>query len=223
MSNPNICKYVHEFLKYGESEERCWTRDKFIAQMNKAIEIAEIKYPKDDGWRHIWVFDHSSCQCAMADDDLDVSKRNVKPGGKQRIMQDTVWNAKVWNIYYTERDGKKVAKGLKMVLEERGVSTVEKTAAWMQQTLAEHFDFKDKKSMIEHTLIDKGHIPCFLTKFHPELHPIGRVWAQLKRLTKAHCKYSLTILSKNIPLAYDSVTIENVRNHFCKVRHYMFG
>jgi hypothetical protein len=34
-------------------------------------------------------------------------------------------------MYYTERDGRKVAKGLKIVLEERGVSTGGKTADWM--------------------------------------------------------------------------------------------
>ena len=69
----------------------------------------------------------------------------------------------------------------------------------------------------------EGHILCFLPKFHPELNPIERMWAQLKRFTKAHCKCSLPSLRKNIPLAYDSVTIENIRNHFRKVRHYMFG
>ena len=52
------------------------------------------------------------------------------------------------------------------------------------------------------------------------VNPIERVWAQLKRFTEAHCKYSLPSLRKNIPLAYDSVTI---CNHFRKVRHYMFG
>lgn len=32
-----------------------------------------------------------------------------------------------------------------------------------------------------------------------------------------------TLLRKNIPLAYDSVTLENIQNHFRKVRHFMFG
>ena len=222
-SKPHIRKNAREFLEYGESREGYWTRDRFIAQMHRAIEIAEIKYPKENGWRHVWVFDHSSCHAAMADYALDVSKMNVKPGGKQQIMRDMTWNGRVWKMYYTERDGRKVAKGLKMVLEERGVSTVGKTADWMRQTLAEHSDFKDEKSMIEHMLMDKGHVPCFLPKFHPELNPIERVWAQLKRFTKAHCKYSLPSLCKNIPLAYDSVTVDNICNHFHTVRHYMFG
>ena len=71
-------------------------------------------------------------------------------------------------------------------------------------------------------LIEKAHIPYFLQKFHPQLNQIERVWAQLKRFTKVHCKYSFPSLRKNIPLAYDSVTVENIRHHFSKVRHYMF-
>ena len=77
--------------------------------------------------------------------------------------------------------------------------------------------------MIERFLVGKAHIPIFLPKFHPELNPIERVWAQLKRYTKAHCKYSIQSLRKNIPAAYDSVTLENIQNHFREVKHFMFG
>ena len=60
--NSDIRKYACEFLEYGESKEGYWTRDKvIIKQMKRAIEMAEIKYPKSEGWRHVWVFDHSSC------------------------------------------------------------------------------------------------------------------------------------------------------------------
>ena len=50
-----------------------------------AVRIAEIKYLKCDNQRHVWIFDHSSCHSAMADDALDVGKMNVNPGGKHRI------------------------------------------------------------------------------------------------------------------------------------------
>ena len=59
-----------------------------------------------------------------------------------------------------------------MVLEERYVSTAGKTGDWMRQTLGQHSDFRNEKSMIERMLIEKAHIPCFLPKFHPELNPI---------------------------------------------------
>ena len=93
-----------------------------------------------------------------------------------------------------------------MVLEERGVATEGRNGEWMRNMLGEFDDFKNETSMIERMLIEKGHIPCFLPKVHPELNPIERVWARLKRYTRANCKYSFSSLRKNIPLAYDSVT-----------------
>lgn len=41
-SNPVIERYAHESLEYGETREEYWTRDKFVAQMERAIEIVEI-------------------------------------------------------------------------------------------------------------------------------------------------------------------------------------
>ena len=82
--NPGIKKYAQEFLKYGEAREGYWTRDRFVAQMERAVQMAEIKYPTSSGLRHVWVFDHSSCHAAMADDVLDVNHMNVKPGGNSR-------------------------------------------------------------------------------------------------------------------------------------------
>ena len=62
----------------------------------------------------------------------------------------------------------------------------------------------------------EGHIPVFLPKFHPELNPIERVWAQLKHYTKAYCKYTLVSQCKNIPNSYDSVTLETFKTTFVK-------
>ena len=48
-------------FEYGEAREGYWTCDKFMVQMKKAIKMAEFKYPKYDGWKHVWIFDQSSC------------------------------------------------------------------------------------------------------------------------------------------------------------------
>ena len=124
-NNPSIKPYAREFLEYGEGREGYWNRDKFMLQMERAVQISEIKYPKGEGWRHVWIFDHSSCHAAMADDALDVNRMNVKSGGKQRIMRDTVYDGRTQKMYFTER-GQKVAKGMRIVLEERGISTAGK-------------------------------------------------------------------------------------------------
>ena len=104
-----------------------------------------------------------------------------------------------------------VPKGMRCVLQERGVDTSSIGADQMRKTLAEMDDFKHKEFLVEHYLVDKGYIAVFLPIFHPELNPIERVWEQLKRFTKAHCKYSIQSLRKNIPDAYDSVTLENIQ------------
>ena len=54
----------------------------------------------------------------MIDDDLDASKMNVNPGGKQRIMRDTVWQDRVQKMNYSYSVA---TKGMYVVLQERGV------------------------------------------------------------------------------------------------------
>lgn len=81
--------------------------------------MAEIKYPKINGWRHVWVFDHCSCHAAMADDALDVNKMNVNPGGKQRKMRQTVRQGRVHKMNYSLG----VPKGMRVDLQERCVDT----------------------------------------------------------------------------------------------------
>ena len=148
VSYPNIKKYARDFLEYGENKEGYWNLSRFMAQIQRAVQIAEIKYPKDQGWRHCWIFDNSSCHNAMADDALNVNKMNVNPGGKQRILRDTTYNGKAQKMY-TVVNGQKVAKGLKLVLEERGVSTEGHNKQWMQAVLSQHADFRFEKSEIE--------------------------------------------------------------------------
>ena len=219
VSAPNVRMYARELFEYGEAKEGYWTSDKFMEQLKKAVVIAEVKYPKEDGWKHVWVFDHSSCHAAMAEDSLDVNKMNVNPGGKQRVMHDGWWNGKPQPMNYAIG----VAKGLRVVLEERGVNTQGMNGDKMKEILGSHPDFKNEKSRVERFLMEKQHIVYLLPKFHCELNPIERVWAQSKRYAKAYCNYSIVSLRKNVIPALESVPLESIRKHFLKVRHYMFA
>ena len=218
--DPTIRKHARQLLEYGESKEGYWTSEKFLIQLKEAVKIAEAKYPKEDGWRIVWIFDHSSCHAAMPDDALDVSKMNVNPGGKQRVMRDGWWGGKPQKMNYSLG----IPKGMRVILEERGVNTRGMNADKMREVLGRHPDFKNEKSSIERFLEEeKGHIVYMLPKFHCELNPIERVWAQSKRYTKAYCKYSIVSLRKLIIPALETVTLENIQNYFRKVRHYMFA
>ena len=51
----------------------------------------------------------------MTDDALDVNQMNVKPGGKERVMRDGIWNGKSQAMDFSIC----VSKGLCAVLEEK--------------------------------------------------------------------------------------------------------
>ena len=51
--NPHAKKNAANFFEYGENREGYWTRDKFMTQIEQAVMLTEVKYPKEDGWRHV--------------------------------------------------------------------------------------------------------------------------------------------------------------------------
>jgi len=117
---------------------------KFLAQLIKAVNIQRKKVGGIVGCLTIIV--------AMAENALNVRKMNVNPGGEQKILRD---NGQTQKMYFMQ-SGKKVAKGLRLVLEERGI---DKNGGWMREVLSL------ERSEIEKYLIKKGHIPTFLPKF----------------------------------------------------------
>ena len=217
--HPRIKRQARMFLEYGENKEGYWTSEKFMAQIQVAATIAEVKYPHEEGYRLVWIFDHSSCHGAYAEDALNVYKMNLKPGGKQPAMRNTVWRDKEYSMVFNLG----VPKGLLQVLKERGVDTRGMKLEDMCKELASHEDFKNEKTKIEHFLNGRGHCCMLLPKFHCEINPIERCWAQAKRYVRSHTNYTIAGLRQNVPDGLDSVTLVNIRNHYRKVRHYMFG
>ena len=65
-----------------------------MVNIEVAARIAEFEYPSD---KHIivWLFDQSSCHQAFAEDALNAKVMNVRPGGVQPRMCDTMWAGKV--------------------------------------------------------------------------------------------------------------------------------
>lgn len=63
---------------------------------------------------------------------------NVGVGGKQPILRDTVWNGEIQHLVL--EDGR--PKGMKMVLQERGIDTSGMNADKMRSTLKHLMIFK---------------------------------------------------------------------------------
>ena len=158
-TDPTIRKHARQTLEYGEAKEGYWTSDRFMLQIEKAVKIADVKFPREAGWRVVWMFDHSSCHAAMPDDARDASKMNVNPGGKQRVMRDGFWNGKAQKMNYALG----IPKRMRVVLEERGIDMKNMNAEKMREVLSSHSDFKNEKSRIERYLTEeKGHIVYML-------------------------------------------------------------
>ena len=79
--HPTI-KSMHDSYWSMEKPRRDTGIQKLMDQMKNVVKIAEVKYPRAESWRIVWVFDHSSCHAIMAEDALDVSKISVSPGRK---------------------------------------------------------------------------------------------------------------------------------------------
>ena len=176
--HPGLLKEARSLLKFGIAGEGYWNNEKFMHQVRQAVAIAEIKYPK---LTHnlVFIFDQSSGHTAYADDALNVNRMNVNPGGSQPRMRETVWNGTVQKMILP--DGK--PKGMKKVLEERGVDVRKMKAQDMRKKLREMHDFKYEKTKVETLITARGHCCIFNPKYHCELNPIERVWGYAKNYT----------------------------------------
>lgn len=146
-------------LEYGAEKEGYWNSERFINNVKDALKIAAFKYPARRNTL-VFVFDQSSCHKAFAEDALNASRMNVRPGGKQPCMRDTVWAGRVQRM--VDDDG--VPKGMKAVLEERGVNTEQMRADDMRTVLSFHDDFFNEKTIVEKLITDKGHKVSLLTQ-----------------------------------------------------------
>ena len=186
------------------SQKSSW--HKFKLQQN-----AEVKYTLEEGYRLVWIIDHSSCHGAYAEDVLNAYKMNMKPGGKQPAMRNTVWRGKQYSMVFNLG----VPKGLLQVLKERGVDTRGMKVEDMRKELASHEDYKNEKTKIEHYLNGRGHCFMLLPKFHCEINPIERCWAQAKRYVRSHTNYTIFGLSVTDYLHFIPEKGKKLKNTHC--------
>lgn len=182
-----------------------------MSNVSDACKIAKFKYPSE---KHTvdFIFDQSSCQCNFADNALNTRVMNVRLGGAQLCMRDTVWAGNPQKLV----DEFGVPKGMKRVLEERGINTSQMLAADMRVVLANHDDFQSKKTVVENFMEKEGLKVLFLPQFHCELNPIERVWGQAKVYSRAHINFTLARLRSIVYPALDSVSTDLIRKYFRK-------
>ena len=89
------------------------------------------KYPAAQG---LFFFDHTPSHMKCPKDALDADRMNVKDGGKQPFMRDTVWNGHVRKMVTSEG----LQKEMKSVLQERRVDTSRINAEKLRELLHQY-------------------------------------------------------------------------------------
>ena len=195
------------------SKDGYFNNDHLLDQVDHTISIFEKIHPDAQG---LFLFDNAPSYKKLADDSLNVERMNVNPGGMQPAMRSTTWNGHVQTMVYP--DG--TPKGMKAVLQERGVHTKGLKAADMRERLKTYEDFQNPKTLLEDLVESRGHLCVFYPKYHCELSPIELVWCQAKKYTRAYANGSIVRLRKLVPDGLNNVTTDQIKKFFRLCRDY---
>ena len=75
------------FLMHGKNQEGCWGYAQFEEQVVDVMGVLEALYP---GYHLMIEVDHSAGHAKYREDGLHVGDMNVRFGGKQRALRDTI-------------------------------------------------------------------------------------------------------------------------------------
>ena len=115
-----------------------------------------------------FILDQSPCHKKLPEDALNIHSMNVNPGRKQPQMRSTQWNGEEQLIALPDSK----PKGMRLVLQERGIDTFGMNSEDMREALSTFTDFQNPKTIVEEYIESCGHICLFLPKYHCELNPI---------------------------------------------------
>lgn len=223
-----------------------------MEQVKKAMAILQKHYPDED---HVFVYDNASTHMKRADGALSASKMTKGPSAcfhaEINVLGDDgrpVYNAqgkyvkakiKMSNarfadgteqkLYFADDHPKHAGmfKGIKIILDERGISTHQKKLQCKQsfadcpegatdccccRILYNQPDFVEVESVLETTCKSSGFQVLFLPKFHCELNFIEQCWGTAKRyycLLPPSSKED--VLSSNVLASLDQIEIIQMR------------
>ena len=153
-------------FEYGASAEGYFNTEAFIRNQFAVLMLFEFKFETE---RLLCIYDNSTVHRAMGEGALDANAMNLSSGGKQKPQHRTEWDGKMQEIG---------TKGIKIVLEERGMWRDGMKKAEAVKVLSECKDFKEEKCQLMRIYMarckgkyngSKGHLALFSLKCHPEL------------------------------------------------------
>ena len=204
-------------IEYGG--DTWWDGDQLVDQvLQLAIPIFEVAFPDCQG---LFLFDNARSHSAYTKDALRASAMNLRSGAGQALLRPGINHLTGSIQSMVMPDGS--PKGLQIVLQERGLwrpklrvqyrrpdgkknkECLNGGTCCARALIAKEEDFKAQRSRLEEEVELKGHMVCFLLKYHCELNFIEYYWGVAKRYTRRRCGYNIRTLRKMVPKYLNSV------------------
>jgi hypothetical protein len=219
---PDVAYDSTVLIKPGANSDGYWKNSDLVRQVSeKAIPIFRILHPNCDG---LFIFDNSQNHHAKAPDALSVSNMNLRDGGANQRLMRNGWfvNAEGMRIEQAmvSEDGK-TSKGLKRVLNERGIWDSSLTVKEARALLAKQPDFCIQAEWLQETVNGAGCMIDYYPKYHCEFNFIEMFWGAAKSWYRAHCTFNFRELSEMVEKALDSVSMSTIRKFARKTYRYM--
>lgn len=153
----------------------------------------------------------------------------MRPGRFNGIPQSMVFPDD-----HPNKDFRGKPKGLKVVLQERGLwpekglrarckdgCKDDATACCAEKVMSLQEDFRAQNSLVAEVIEAAGHKCIFYPKFHCELNYIEYFWGAVKRYTRENCDYTWVGLKRTVPEALASVDLTTIRKFSRRAKRYM--
>ena len=218
--NPEIPPDSTVIIHPGVNKDGYFTNDDLADQTKKMLKIFEVLHP---GCTALVAYDNSSNHHAMAKDALVAKRLNLKDGGKNvpRFRDGWFLDANGVRIVQSMTTAAGNQKGIKSILQERGLFVTGMKLNDGCKLLSVQPDFVAQKPLLKETVEARGHHIIFYPKFHPEFNFIEMYWGACKAFTRKNCDYSWNALKLIVPLALDSVSLTQIRKFARKSDRYM--
>lgn len=219
------------YFKAGKQREGYFTHEKFFAQVRKALDIFEERFP---GSKALVALDNATTHAKRADNALAARHMPKNPGwnNKQalatRMRPGTLPNGEPQDFYFPADHPvhPEKFKGMAQILLERGLPVPSRAECpkfhcanksancCCRRILFNQPDFANQKSAIEEYIHSRGHLCIFYPKYHCELNFIEQVWGKAKyyyRMLPQPLNEEKMI--QNVKDSLDSVTLTQIQRY----------
>ena len=218
--DPQISPDSTVIMYPGANRDGYFTNEQLAIQTKEMLKIFEILHPDCTA---LVAYDNSANHHAMADDGLVANRLNLKDGGKNVGLLRNGWfddadGTRLIQTMLTE-NGKQ--KGVRTILEERGLFIPGMKLGEARKLLSSQPDFSSQRPLLVETVQNAEHSIIFYPKFHPEFNFIEMFWGSCKAFTRKHCDYSWKTLQTTVPLALNSIPLSRIRRFARKSERYI--